>query len=150
MYKSISLLSLFLFGAVFLQAEGTSNYTPESRTSSETFSSKVLKVYSFQDGDFEYAAYLVNWKDHEVVVTPLGSVATSAKYNVGDTIHCTMLQTSRRAGDTNKSRISFYIASGGVGLEDAQRLEAISAEVKERREKRQAVIQDLGTQPKSP
>jgi len=138
MNKIKLILSFFLLGAALLRGEGPSNYVPESRSAFETFTTKVLKVYAFQDGDYEYVAYVVNWKDHEVVVAPIGSAASEAKLKEGDTIRCTMQQANHRIGDTNKSRISFYIASGSNLAESPQRLEAIAAEVKERRERRRA------------
>lgn len=123
-----------------LHAEGDSGYTPESRASSEIFTSKVVKVYSFQDGDAEYVAYVVTWKDHEVVVTSFGTGGADKPYNVGDVIRCQMQQMYHRVGDTGKARIIFSIMPGGPAVtgtaDEEQRLEAVRAEVETRRLKR--------------
>ena len=144
MKTPIAFLSLFLLGTAFLHGEGNPNYTPETRSLFETFTAKVLKVYAFQDGEFEYAAYVVNWQDHEVVVTPSSGAAMGVekKYKEGDTIRCTMQQMVRRIGDSNKSRISFSIVSTFSSADTAQRLDAIAAEVKERRERRLSNLPD--------
>lgn len=144
MNKTKPILSLLLLGAALLRGEGTSNYAPESRSAFETFTTKVLKVYAFQDGDYEYVAYLVNWKDHEVVVTPLGSAASEAKLKEGDTIRCTMQQANHRIGDTNKSRISFYVASNLNTTDGVERLSEVASEVRRRRELREASMTSLG------
>jgi biopolymer transport protein ExbD len=51
-----------------------------------------------------------------------------------------MQQGNHRIGDTNKSRMTFYVGSSPSSADTAQRLEAISAEVKERRERRQGIL----------
>lgn len=128
--------------------EGPANYVPESRSSSETFSSKVLKVYTFQDGDLDYAAYVVNWKDHEVIVTA-HAFAGEKKYNVGDSIRCVMNQTQQRVGDTNRTRVSFFVASlGSEPIFEHARLDAIRAEVEARRAIRESALS--GQTPKKP
>jgi len=140
MNKSSLVLSLLLFGLVLVRGEETAGYTPESRTVTETFTAKILKVYAFQEGDFEYAAYVVNWNDHEVVVTPGGGFTNATKYKEGDTLRCTMQQSHLHVGDADKSRISFYVVSNLNAAEEVQHLEAVAAEVKERRERRQTAM----------
>ena len=44
---------------------------------------KVIKVFSARDGDAVFHAYLVNWKDQDVVVD---DGLTKTDYHVGDTI----------------------------------------------------------------
>ena len=106
------------------------SYTPESKSSVEIFTSQVLKVYAFQEGDLDYHAYVVQWKEHEVVVTP--SAGPDAKrYAVSDTIRCQMTQFVHRMGNQTRPRVSFTIV-GDSGDERA-RLEAISEEVRRRR-----------------
>lgn len=137
------LVLLGLIACSTLRGESPSSaggtYTPESHTYSEVFTSKVLKVYSFQDGDADYVAYVVNWKDHEVVVTP--SMTAGTKYNVGDAIRCVMSQSSFRTGDTNRTRVTFLVVNATTGVtatEEARRMEAITAEVESRRAARAA------------
>jgi hypothetical protein len=150
MKKSI-LYASFLFSAVaLLRGDESANYTPVSRAVSETFTSKILKIYSFEEGDSEYAAYVVNWKDHEVVVTPLpfGGTATEKQYKVGDTIRCQMQQVNHQIGDSNKGRMTFFIESTPSSSNERQRLDAIRAEIEMRRAERLAPNPDA--QPTSP
>ena len=105
-------------------------YTPESRSSVEVFTSPVLKVYALQEGDVAYQAYVVQWKEHEVVIIP--SAGPEAKrYAVGDTIRCQMTQFVHRVGDQARPRVSFSMV-GDSGDERA-RLEAVAEEVRRRR-----------------
>lgn len=150
MNKSILLASILFSAVALLRGDESANYTPISRAVSETFTSKILKVYSFQEGDAEYVAYVVNWKDHEVVVAPLsfGGPATEKQYKVGDTIRCQMQQMNHQIGDSNKARMTFFIESTPSISDARQRLEAISAEIEMRRAERAAPTTDA--QPKSP
>ena len=132
------LIILSVFFAATTHADADAGYTPESRSSSEIFTSKVIKIYSFQDNEADYVAYVVTWKDHEVVVAPLGTSGSDKHYNVGDTVKCQMLQMSHRVGDSAKTRVTFsLIPNGGPGASDEiQRLEAVRAEVEARRLRR--------------
>jgi len=136
------LLFLFLFGVVLVRGDEPAKYTPESRTVTETFTSKVLKVYAFQEGECEYVSYVVNWQDHEVVVTPSGRIAGEVKLKVGDEVRCSMVQTNHRVGDVDKTQISFYVTANreAMDLADVKRLDEVAAEVKSRREKRLAAM----------
>lgn len=136
------ILPLFLFGVVLVRGEEPATYTSESRTVTETFTSKVLKVYAFQEGECEYVAYVVNWQDHEVVVTPSGRLGGEAKLKEGDEVRCSMIQTNHRVGDADKTRISFFVTANreAMDLADVKRLDEVAAEVKSRREKRQAAM----------
>jgi|GEM_PF-6311861 len=121
-----------------VRAESDTGYTPESRSNSEIFTSKVSKVYTFEDGEAEYVAYVVTWKGHEVVVTPFALPGTEKRYAVGDTIRCQMRQSFRTAPNDTKGRITFsFLSNGNFSLGDeVQRLEAVRAEVEARRQKR--------------
>lgn len=56
---------------------------PGLTNSYDTVQSSVLKVYSAKDGNHRFVAYLVKWKDSEVIVSdPLAK----SVYKVGDTI----------------------------------------------------------------
>ncbi len=150
--KTIRILSLFcVFGAVLLRADEAPKYTPESRTITETFVTKVLKVYSFQEGENEYVSYVVDWKGHEVVVAPEGLKAGDARYKEGDEIRCMMFQSSRRVSETDRSQIRFSIATM-PSLAEAARLEEVAGEVKRRREVRLAAMAgmpNLATAPRT-
>ena len=135
-YSNLLLLVFVLIASRLRGAEG-SDYSPESRMSSEIFTSKVLKVYSCGDGDAEYTAYVVNWKDHEVVVMPMGTPAATPSYQVGDKVRCNMM-INRKIGDAGKARITFFIAPN---------LESIRADAEARRLQR---AQAEAAPPKSP
>ncbi len=127
--STVTALLAFALGPRSLAAPPAS-YTPESRSSVEIFTSPVLKVYAFQEGDVAYHAYVVQWKEHEVVVTPSAGLEAK-RYTVGDTIRCQMIQFAHRKGDQTRPRVSFSIV-GDSGDESA-RLEAIAEEVRRRR-----------------
>src|SRR5579871_5667713 len=129
MKKSILFTSILFSVFALLRADEGANYTPLSRTVSETFTSKVVKVYSFQEGDSSYVAYVVNWKDHEVIVTPLafGGAATDTPYKVGDTIRCQIEQMDRKLGDSSKTSMTFFIASTATSSDERLRLDSICA-----------------------
>jgi len=135
-YSNLLLLVFVLIASRLRGAEG-SDYSPESRMSSEIFTSKVLKVYSCGDGDAEYTAYVVNWKDHEVVVMPMGTPAATPSYQVGDKVRCNMM-INHKVGDAGKARISFFIAPP---------LASVRADIEARRLQRAQVET---AQPKSP
>ena len=69
-------------GVVALAAESLT-VTGDGSNSWEVVQSDVLKVYSTRSGEYRFIAYVVKWKDAEVVVTdPLGK----SDYKVGDKI----------------------------------------------------------------
>lgn len=138
--KTVSLLTALLFSLPALShAESENSYTPEARSTSEIFTSKVVKLYTFQDSDAEYISYVLMWKDHEVVVTP-NTFGAEKRYNVGDVVRCQMQQRPHRIGDSNKSRMTFTIIPTGIEgasmADEVQRLDAVRAEVEARRAKR--------------
>lgn len=49
----------------------------------ERFTTKVLQVFSAKDGEAVFRAYLVSWKDQEVVVS---DTLAKTNYKVGDTV----------------------------------------------------------------
>jgi hypothetical protein len=151
---------LFVFAlliGISLGAEDKSGYTPESRTVSETFTSKISKVYSFQDGDFEYVALVVDWKGHDVVITALPIGTANKRYEVGDTVRCMMSQMDSKVGGANKKRVMFSLLSSGTTLipnptpeDEIRRLEQIAAEVARRKALRDSEIFAPATPPKTP
>jgi len=131
---------MLVIGFAPLRAAEGSGYTPESHSSFEIFTSKVLKVYSLQDGGFDYVAYVVTWKDHEVVITPLGMADDAKRFNVGDTVRCQMQQTSLKIGEKTRVRMTFSLLmpsspmlSGAEGTNELRRIEATTDELARRR-----------------
>ncbi len=124
-------------------AEG-SDYKSETRSESEVFTSKVLKVYACEEGGAEFVAYVVNWRGHEVVVSTSNGPAPAKRYEVGDTIRCQMFQSPRGMGDQRGLRMTFmafppWASLPGMPLSEDARLEAIGAEVAERRRLRESL-----------
>lgn len=141
-----------LAAATLLRAESDTGYVPESRGSSETFTSKVVRVYSFQEGDAEYVSYVVNWRDHEVVVSPMSPVGVEKRYNVGDMVRCQMQQLNHRLDDPGEARIMFMLLSPQSAVSVANgtsdpRLDRIRAEIEARRARR---VTDPAPEPKTP
>ena len=147
--KKLAQVTLALLATALLHGGDDSGYKSESKSMTEVFTSKILKVYSFQEENHQYVAYVVTWKDHEVVVSPLGAVGGADKYKVGDTIRCQMQQLPARVGDENKSLITFSIMYGSGTTVDAARMEAVSQEVERRRAEREARAKSQG-QPTAP
>lgn len=138
------LLALLLIVPAAL-GKSASDYAPESETFSETFSSKVLKVYACHENNIDYVAYVVSWRGHEVVVAPLPGVSAEKTYQVGDAIRCRMSHSTRKLGTTDIVTTQFFLSSGGE-IEQA-RLQAIEAAIKARPALREALPP---AQPKAP
>ncbi len=130
-----------MVAGTLLRAAEDTGYKAETRSVTEIFTSKVLKVYSFQEADVDYAAYAVTWKDHEVIAVCYSSVGADKRYKVGDTIRCQMQQMPFRVGESAKARAVFMVmpAFGSSGVADElRRLDSIRADVEARRMKREA------------
>ena len=125
--------ALLLASAAHASAEESRSYVSESTATSEVFRSRVLKVHHFTEADFEYLAYTIDWRGHEVVV-PAAPGAEILKE--GDTIRCTMRATPVKTGEGTKAAIVFSIVSAGTTAADAARLQAVADEVNRRRAKR--------------
>jgi hypothetical protein len=124
--------TLFILLCCRLSAIAADDYVRESGWSEETFSSKVIKDLTFKDGASEYVAYLVKWKDHEVIVAARGP--QPKHYAVGDIVRCQMMQRDTVRAGESQSQLTFGLASDDV---DKARLEAVAAEVAARRAKRE-------------
>lgn len=127
-------------------ADAPENYAVESRSNTEIFSTKITKVYEFREGDAEYQAYVVMWRDHEVVITQAFGPTEEKHHSVGDVIRCTMNQMSvRRPDGTMSTRITFLPAPSSfaaVTPEAAEaHIQAVAAEVARRRQMRESAIQ---------
>lgn len=127
------LLVPFLAAAVRAEAN-PGDYRPESRSVNETFTSKVVRVYAFED-DGPYAAYVVTWKEHEVVVQGRPG---ARRYEVGEDVRCSMSLLVRLAEGGEQRSYSFSLAGSvaEAGPGNAERLEKIAEEVRRRRELR--------------
>src|SRR3954463_7801412 len=78
-----SSLAILALGATFTRAADSASATVGERIPPERLDVKVLKVFAAKDGDALFRAYLVKWKDQEVVVSdPLAK----SNYKEGDTI----------------------------------------------------------------
>jgi hypothetical protein len=128
-------LILALPGFVAFGADTPKSYQAESSSSSETFRTRILKVHHFVEGDFQYTAYTVDWRGHEVVVPVL---STAEILKEGDEIRCQMRSSAVKAGDAEKGALSFSIVSTKTISGEQARLEAVAAEVMSRRAKRAA------------
>ena len=81
-YRIWMLAFLAVSGFVILAAESLI-VTPGASNSYEVVQSAVLKVYTAKAGEHRFIAYVVKWKDTEVIVSdPLGK----SDYKVGDKI----------------------------------------------------------------
>lgn len=133
----VLLLALVFTG--FLRADNEPAYKLESRTVSETFSTRVLKVLSFEEGNSEYVAYVVDWKGHEVVVSAGYASKEEKRLSVGDDVRCRMTDAQQKLFEPGKSRLTFLLDVPPA--ESAQRLQAIADEIKTRRQKRQTTTE---------
>jgi hypothetical protein len=113
-----------------LRAEEPKTYVAETTASSETFRSRVLKVHHFIEADFEYLAYTIDWKGHEVVVY---ASSTDEILKEGDEIRCLMRSAPLKVGENKKAALTFSIITSPIAPRDDARLRAVAAEVNRRR-----------------
>jgi hypothetical protein len=129
-------------------------YKSESQAISEIFTSKVTKVYSARDGVNHHVAYVILWRDHEVVVTPPPYTRALDALKGGDSVRCEMRQSHLIPGADGGARMSFallprpgdpaFIPSfSPTPPEEQKRLENVSAEVARRRGEREAAARAL-------
>ncbi len=135
--KILPIIALTCLFTLRLSAEDSAKYSPESRNTTEVFSSTITKVYSFTEGDVSYYAYVVTYKDHEVVLVSSFSTNNAKTYAVGDVVRCQMLQMAMKVGDTTRTQVTFSLKPAPE--EEAERLERFRAEIETRRAKRQPV-----------
>src|SRR4051812_42425028 len=79
----ISVIALLLFGVSVFSASAPQIASTTVPGSQETAHLKVLKVFSAKDGDAIFRAYMVQWKDQEVIVE---DSLSKTNYSIGDTI----------------------------------------------------------------
>lgn len=94
-----SLLLALIYSAVQSFGADSLIVEPGIASSYDVRSLPVLKVFSAKDGDHQFVAYLVKWKESEVVVSdPLAQ----SRYKVGDQIPVLVIKTSLDKKDGNK------------------------------------------------
>jgi hypothetical protein len=81
---------------------------PASKTlgTHETATLKVIKVYSAKAGDSVFKAYVVSWKDQEVVVS---DQLAKTDYHVGDTITVLVVNSPFPKGEEKHGLLHFQI-----------------------------------------
>ena len=81
---------------------------PASKTpgTHETASLKVIKVYSAKDSNSIFKAYVVSWKDQEVVVDDR---LAQTDYHVGDTITVLVMNSPFPKGEEKHGLLHFQI-----------------------------------------
>jgi hypothetical protein len=118
-----------------LRGEEPKAYAPETTESSEIFRTKVLKVHHFTEADFEYLAYTIDWRGHEVIVVPFSADEILKE---GDAIRCTMRAMPVKVGEGKKATITFSVLPSRTSASNAARLQTVADEVNRRRANRNA------------
>ena len=99
------IIAVLLGLAVTLFADEKPASAP-SLGSHETFHAEVLKVFSAADGNAVFRAYLVKWKDQEVIVSdPL----VGSAHRVGDTITVLAINSPYPNGEAKPGLLHFIV-----------------------------------------
>jgi len=99
-------IALLLFGASQLSVSGADKPSPAPQGSHESAELKVLKVFLAKDGDAIYRAYLVRWKNQEVVVC---DTLARSDYHVGDKAKVLVMRNSFPNGEEKYGLLHFAI-----------------------------------------
>lgn len=110
--------TLMMFGAVVLGSAlglglvGVSAQAPQLpagvQSSFDTEEATVLKVFSAQDGEHRFVAYMVKWKDSEVIVS---DALARSDFEVGDTISFMAQKITLPQPPMGVSSLSFTLTS---------------------------------------
>lgn len=101
----IALCALCLCSPPSFGAEAAPN-VPAERIPPQRFEATILKVISAKDGDAIFRAYVVKWKDQEVVATdPL----VKSNFKEGDTIMVLALNSAYPQGRESYRLLSFTV-----------------------------------------
>ncbi len=92
--------------AVLLSVPAAVSPAPAPRGSHERVDLKVLKVFSAKDGEAIFRAYVVEWKDQEVVVSD-GLAKSNSQ--VGDTISVLVMKNPFPQGKEPYNLLHFTI-----------------------------------------
>lgn len=143
--KSIPLLLLALTLPSIALAADQPAYKTESQAVSEIFTTTIVRLYSAGEGEHRFVAYVVTWKDREVVVTSL--TPRHDDFAVGDTVRCAMRQSLTGPDPRTAGRMIFTLLGRpsepvsarllSDGAESQERLAAIAAEIDRRRAARE-------------
>ncbi len=80
----------------------------------EFFTAPILRDLSFKDGDADYIAYAVQWKNHYVIVANL--VWTKQHYAIGASIRCKIIQRPIADRNGDREQLTFSIAPPERGM----------------------------------
>ena len=93
----------------------SSNKPPGGKSDSEELQARVLRVYTTGDGDYRFVAYVVKWKDAEIIVSdPLAR----SHFQPGDTISFLVNKIhfdNPKGGSVNSLSFIFLDLSAGKG-----------------------------------
>jgi hypothetical protein len=110
---------------------------------SESFTSSIKKVYSVRDGDRLFVAYVVDWRQQEVIAVPLTRDAQNDGFVVGDSVRCLKHEVITNA--ESPPRIEFTILGSAKAPvvssraeEDRARMQSSKDEITRRRAQREA------------
>lgn len=152
--KFTAFFVILLGTVVTVRAAESSDYKSESQAVSELFTSKVTKVYAARDGENTFVAYVVQWKEQEVVVIPRPFLRED--FAVGDAVRCQMEQSHplRGLGGTRPMTFMLFGRPGDTAIErlesEKARLAAVAAEVEKRRVLREAAAAQIGVGSQQP
>lgn len=108
--KTVHLLIALALTTPLLAAEKSSavdaGTSAGERRPPERVELKVLKVYSAQDGEAIFRAYVVEWKGQEVVVS---DTLAKTKFNVGDMVGVLVMNHPFPQGKENYRLLHFAI-----------------------------------------
>ena len=109
---------------------------------SEVFTSKVSKVYSVRAGDHRFVAYVITWREQEVIAVPSSRSSQHDDFGTGEAVRCVLHAVP--SFDGSVPRMQFTVlgsTSDRLPLppeDEIARLNAIGAEVVRRRAEREA------------
>jgi hypothetical protein len=111
--RILTLVSVAAFSVLSLS--GGENQNPPSapppmNPGYETAKLKVLKVYYAKDGDAIFRAYVVKWKEQEVVVS---DTLARTHYRVGDVATVLVMKQPFRNGEGKEGLLAFQVLPEG-------------------------------------
>lgn len=110
-----------------------SSYKLEAQSTSEVFSTKILKVYQAEGEAGTFTAYVVDWRGQEVVILPPPLPGNPPALKAGDTVRCLMTRFSPSIDPEARSGHLHFSFAPATATEQADRLRLIAEEVRRRR-----------------
>jgi hypothetical protein len=138
-------LVAMLFGSLTgLGVLSVSAQTPplpkEVQSTFDTVEARVLRVFSAEEGQHRFVAYLVKWKDLEVIVSdPLAN----SHFQVGDKIHFIAQKVSLPGSAVQVSSLNFYLVSAIASERDRNHMDGDSVSSAEQARQMKIVQGDL-------